>query len=77
MSLSRQTVTSLIDLIENKLSYMTVQDREDLREKVSLQKAMCELSVLAGASMDDDSLSDMPRRGRRRRFAETGTGSYA
>lgn len=75
MSLSRQTVTSLIDLIEIKLSCMTVQDRDDLREKVTLQKAMCELSALTGARITDDGISEsVPRRGRRRRFQETVSG---
>ncbi|MBY0429404.1 MAG: hypothetical protein K2Q32_09330 [Alphaproteobacteria bacterium] len=80
MSLSRQTVSSLIDLIEIKLSCMTVQDRDDLREKVALQKAMCELSALTGgaaAGNDDEILGEVPRRGRRRRIFQESAGSYA
>lgn len=79
MSLSRQTVSSLIDLIEIKLSCMTVQDRDDLREKVALQKAMVELSTLTGsvAGNDDEALGDVPRRGRRRRAFHESAGGYA
>ena len=79
MSLSRQTVSSLIDLIEIKLSCMTVQDRDDLREKVALQKAMYELSALTGgaAGNDDEILGEVPRRGRRRRIFQESAGGYA
>jgi hypothetical protein len=72
MSLSRQSVTALIDLIENKLSCMAVVDRDDLREKVALQRAMFELSSTLGlGDQDSDGVSfgAIPRRGRRRRFA--------
>ena len=79
MSLSKQTVSSLIDLIEIKLSCMTVQDRDDLREKVALQKAMCELSALTGGVIahDNESFGDVPRRGRRRRFFQESAGGCA
>jgi hypothetical protein len=77
MSLSRQSVSALMDLIENKLSCMTVSDRDDLRQKVTLQRAMCELSSLAGMSREaeEPSFGFVPRRGRRRRFV--GEGTYA
>jgi hypothetical protein len=76
MSLSRQTVGAMIDLIENKLSSMTVADRDDLREKVCLQKALSELSSMSGSNreVEDISFGFVPRRGRRRRMI---TESYA
>jgi hypothetical protein len=76
MSLSRQTVGALMDLIENKLSCMTVSDRDDLREKVCLQRALSELSSMSGSNreIEDISFGFVPRRGRRRRLV---TESYA
>lgn len=73
MSLSRQTVGALMDLIENKLSCMTVSDRDDLREKVTLQKALYELASASGLATPDELQADIgiPRRGRRRRIGES------
>ena len=70
MSLSQQSIGALLDLIENKLTSMTVSDRDDLREKVNLQRALCELSALGGMSSRDSISMDVPRRGRRRRMQE-------
>ncbi len=67
MSLSHQSIGALMDLIENKLSCMTVNDRDDLREKVALQRAMYELNSITGLSQDNVGYGDVPRRGRRRR----------
>lgn len=66
-----------MDLIENKLSCMTVSDRDDLREKITLQRALNELASVTGMATLADATADfgLPRRGRRRRFA--GEGSYA
>jgi hypothetical protein len=73
MSLSRQSVGALMDLIENKLSCMTVSDRDDLREKVTLQRALSELSSVGGmSSLDTLHMSEVPRRGRRRRIMQEG-----
>jgi hypothetical protein len=49
---------------------MTVADRDDLREKVCLQRAMAELSSMAGMNreVEDISFGFVPRRGRRRRI---------
>lgn len=70
MSLTRQSVGALIDLIENKLSCMTVHDRDDLRERVSLQRALYELSSLSGMNQNQEAGNgEIPRRGRRRRIA--------
>jgi hypothetical protein len=71
MSLSQQTITALIDLLENKLSCMTIADREDMQHKVALLRARCELSSLAGLVIPDAAFIDMPRRGRRRRLTES------
>jgi hypothetical protein len=70
MSLSTQSVSAIIDLIENKLSCMSVNDRDDLRDKVMLQRALNELSALTGmtSSMDEAAFGMVPRRGRRRRI---------
>lgn len=72
MSLSHQSIGALMDLIENKLSCMTVSDRDDLREKVNLQRALCELSSLSGLNQGNNSMGDVPRRGRRRRIMQEG-----
>lgn len=78
MSLSRQSISALVDLIENKLSCMAVNDRDDLRDKVTLQRALCELNTCGGmtAALDASHFGMVPRRGRRRRLAE-GAGSFA
>jgi len=48
MSLSRRSIQTLMDLVENKLSMMQVVDREDARELAVLESARRELSVMAG-----------------------------
>ena len=48
MSLSRRSIQTLMDLVENKLSMMPVVDREDARELAILESARRELSVMAG-----------------------------
>ena len=48
MSLSRRSIQTLIDLVENKLTQMQVVDREDARELAVLESARRELSSLAG-----------------------------
>jgi len=48
MSLSRRSIQTLMDLVENKLSMMQVVDREDARELAVLEAARRELSVMAG-----------------------------
>jgi len=71
ITLSRESVVALSDLIENRLSIMHVGDRDDLREMVALRRALAELhgidAVEAGILKSDD---DIPRRGRRRKIAE-------
>ena len=69
MSLSKPVVTALSDLIENRLSIMTIHDQDDLRERMVLQRALVELrgtdSALADGVLSD--FADIPRRGRRRK----------
>ena len=48
MSLSRRSIQTLMDLVENKLSQMQVVDREDARELAVLEAARRELSSMAG-----------------------------
>ena len=47
-SLSRRSVQTLMDLVENKLSCLMVYDREDARELAILEQARRELAVSAG-----------------------------
>lgn len=49
MSMSRRSVETLIDLVENKLSTMLVYDREDARELATLENARRELIALRGS----------------------------
>ena len=48
MSLSRRSIQTLMDLVENKLTQMQVVDREDARELAVLESARRELSLMAG-----------------------------
>ncbi|MGQ0663581.1 MAG: hypothetical protein ACT4P2_08335 [Pseudomonadota bacterium] len=48
MSLTRRSIETLLDLVENKLSCMQVIDREDARELATLENARRELAVLGG-----------------------------
>jgi len=69
--LSRESVVTLSDLIENRLSIMHVGDRDDLREMVALRRALAELhgidAVEAGILK---SHGEIPRRGRRRKITD-------
>lgn len=68
MMLSKQVIATLSDLIENRLAIMTINDQDDLREKMHLQHALTELrgedGVASGVLSD---FSEIPRRGRRRK----------
>jgi hypothetical protein len=46
MSLSKQTVAMLLDLVEIKISYMDIADREDARNLQVLQRCRAELKAL-------------------------------
>ena len=70
MMLTNETVAALVDLIENKLNMMHIGDREDLREMVTLKRALGELHrVHTGEMGSVQSFSEIPRRGRRRKVA--------
>lgn len=71
MLLSKESISALSDLIENRLAVMSISDQDDLREKMTLQRALCELResdpVQAGVMKD---FASIPRRGRRRKVSE-------
>jgi hypothetical protein len=74
MILSRASIEVLSDLIQNRLSIMSIGDQDDLRQKIALKRALNELQ--ADNPMDAAILSEfneIPRRGRRRKvgMAET------
>ena len=46
MSLSKRTVEMLLDLVEIKISYMDVADREDARDLQLLERCRAELRAL-------------------------------
>ncbi|MBP9693651.1 MAG: hypothetical protein KBE16_02960 [Alphaproteobacteria bacterium] len=46
MSLSVKSINMIIDLIEIKLSYMSVTDREDAKEYAILEKTLSELKAM-------------------------------
>lgn len=46
MSLSKRTIEMLLDLVEIKISYMDVADREDARDLQALERCRAELRAL-------------------------------
>jgi len=74
MLLSRTSIEVLSDLIENRLSIMSIGDQDDLREKIALRRALTELQkntdMPAGVLQE---FSDIPRRGRRRKVGSMET----
>ncbi|HYC13707.1 MAG TPA: hypothetical protein VEC75_05635 [Stellaceae bacterium] len=50
MSLSKRSVEMLLDLVEIKISYMDVADREDARDLVVLERAREELRAITGSA---------------------------
>ena len=48
MQLSKQSVETLVDLVENKLSTIEIWDRADKREVNMLKKCLRELTATAG-----------------------------
>ena len=70
MPLSKNVVTTLVDLIENKLAVMQIGDRDDLREVIVLQHCLAELRGLeTGGTILTATFDDIPRRGRRRKVS--------
>jgi hypothetical protein len=66
MSLSKRSVEMLLDLVEIKISYMDVADREDARDLQVLEQAREELRSLTETTA---TLAPMPRRAGRPRLA--------
>jgi len=66
MSLSKRTVEMLLDLVEIKISYMDVADREDARDLEVLERAREELRSLSGSAA---ALATLTRRVGRPRLA--------
>lgn len=67
--LSNQSVHTIMDLLQNRLSAMEITDREDLREATIMKRALAEISRLTGAALQgDDFLDVIPRRGRKRKL---------
>ena len=50
MNLSKRSVEMLLDLVEIKLSYMDISDREDARDLQVLERCREELLALDGQS---------------------------
>ena len=48
MNLSKRSIETLLDLVEIKISYMDVQDREDARELQTLERCRDELRAIDG-----------------------------
>ncbi len=46
MSLSKRTIEMLLDLVEIKISYMDIADREDARDLQALERCKAELKAL-------------------------------
>ncbi len=70
MFLSSTSIEVLSDLIANRLAMMTIGDQDDLREKIVLTRALTELRNNGEIPPQEmGALSDIPRRGRRRKIA--------
>lgn len=65
MQLSKRTLETLIDLVENKLSSMEVWDRGDRRELNQLQQCLRELNAVSNNGGQIDGMGT-PRRRRGR-----------
>jgi len=72
MMLSKESIATLSDLIDNKLTTMMVNDRDDLREMIALKRARAELiDTDAAAAGVLQNFSAVPTRGRRRKLTES------
>ena len=56
MSLSKRSVEMLLDLVEIKISYMDVADREDARDLVVLERAREELRAITGSAVVQEAM---------------------
>ena len=66
MSLSKRSIEMLLDLVEIKLSYMDISDREDARDMQTLERCRSELLALDGAAAAVPFARDTRRPGRAR-----------
>jgi hypothetical protein len=64
MSLSKRSVEMLLDLIEIKLSYMDISDREDARDLQVLERCRDELRALEGPQPHALAVAERRRVGR-------------
>ncbi|MGB9154239.1 MAG: hypothetical protein WCD70_14255 [Alphaproteobacteria bacterium] len=73
MILSPTSISVLSDLVENRLSMMSIGDQNDLREKVALKRALTELrgEPLSAGVLSE--FADIPTRGRRRKVGSIET----
>jgi hypothetical protein len=51
MTLSKHTIETLTDLVEIKISYMDVLDRDDAKELRTLERCRDELKAMAGETV--------------------------
>jgi hypothetical protein len=66
--LSSQSVNTLRDLLECRISAMDITDREDMREAAIMKRALNELLRISGGAIEASDFSDMlPRRGRKKK----------
>ena len=79
MTLSKQSLEAITDLLDNRITSMHVGDRDDLRELTILKRAMAELSAIGGQGLGDmPSLAAISRRGRRKKIGDQGQmGAFA
>lgn len=69
MLLSKDTVSVLVDMIENKLAMIQISDREELREVMTLQRCLTELKENTGTQAPSEHNGSIPTRGRHRKLA--------
>lgn len=70
MSLSKNTIETLLDLVENRLGSIQIFDREDQREVMQLKRCVQELAVVAnGGTAGLVGIPGDRRRGRRPKMA--------
>ena len=72
MSLSKRSIEILLDLVEIKISYMDISDREDARDLQLLERCRAELKALdRGETAAVVAIVGPPRRPARSRSAPT------
>jgi hypothetical protein len=71
MMLSKDSIAAIVDLIENKLMTMCIGDQDDLREMVTLKRALAELRGTGPAEAGIlKKFAEIPHRGRRRKVGD-------